>query len=80
MTRPRSSGAQNAIWVPFGRNGRRGKPRKAAVWGRERDPLPGDIPVPGDYDGNGVTDIAVFRPSAGQWFVRNGGTFGWGVA
>ncbi|MGI8685665.1 MAG: LamG-like jellyroll fold domain-containing protein [Acidimicrobiales bacterium] len=27
----------------------------------------------GDYDGDGTTDKAVFRPSTGQWFV-NGGT------
>ncbi|MDQ4133659.1 MAG: hypothetical protein M3179_10750 [Actinomycetota bacterium] len=25
-----------------------------------------------DFDGNGTTDIAVFRPSTGTWFVRNG--------
>ena len=28
----------------------------------------GDVPVPGDYDGNGTTDIAVFRN--GQWYVK----------
>ena len=28
-----------------------------------------DIPVPGDYDGVGVTEMAVYRPSTGQWFV-----------
>ena len=28
-----------------------------------------DVPIPGDFDGNGVTDIAVFRPSTSQWFV-----------
>jgi len=29
-----------------------------------------DKPVPGDYDGDGATDYAVFR-SDGYWFVRN---------
>ena len=31
----------------------------------------GDTPVPGDYDGDGVTDLAVYRAATGQWFVRN---------
>ena len=30
-----------------------------------------------DFDGNGTTDVAVFRPSTGQWFIRNGPTVQW---
>ena len=38
--------------------------------------LNGDVPVAGDYDGDGKTDMAVFRPIEGAWYIRRstGGT------
>jgi hypothetical protein len=41
--------------------------------------LPGDVPVPGDYDADGTTEVAVYRPSNGVWFIRNGATVQWGL-
>ncbi|HEX8250750.1 MAG TPA: FG-GAP-like repeat-containing protein [Pyrinomonadaceae bacterium] len=31
---------------------------------------PGDQIVPGDYDGDGLQDLAVFRPATGEWITR----------
>jgi hypothetical protein len=37
----------------------------------------GDLPVVGDWDGNGVDKIGVFRPSTGEWFLDLNGDGKW---
>jgi hypothetical protein len=58
-----------------------GNPSTIALWrpsegmwylrgiGRVHYGVQGDIPVPADYNGDGVTDVALFRPSTGMWYV-----------
>jgi len=56
-------GEGNGCWyITYGVNGYEGF--DAIPWG-ESD----DVPAPGDYDGDGKLDIAVFRPSTGMWHI-----------
>ena len=32
--------------------------------------MPTDIPLQGDFDGDGRTDLTVYRPSTGEWWIR----------
>jgi hypothetical protein len=52
------------------------------VWG-----APGDVPLAGDFDGDGTSDIAVYRASTAHWFVLKSSTgfttwdtYQWGTA
>ena len=57
-----------AVWRPSSGNWYVTSPKSTnpaiTQWG-----YPGDIPVPGDYDGDGKMDIAVWRPSTGMWYI-----------
>jgi subtilisin-like proprotein convertase family protein len=39
-------------------------------WGAPSSSGLGDIQVPADYDGDGITDVAIFRQATGDWFIR----------
>ena len=49
------------------------KGRPSVEWG-----LPDDVPVPGDYNGDGKIDLAVWRPSDGNWHIPGRSPVQWG--
>lgn len=63
VVRPDQANEPNLIWYVLQSNLGYGF-GYFARWG-----LPGDQPVPADYDGNGKADIAIFRPSTGLWAI-----------
>ena len=73
VTRPFST-LGVAVWRPSSGTWYR-LGRDSIQWGQQ-----GDVPVPADYDGDGVVDIAVWRPSTGVWWVRGLGSWQWGAA
>ncbi len=63
----RSGGPRPGAWLIFqSSNGQ----TPNLQWG-----APGDIPVPGDYDGDGKTDLAIWRPSTGVWWIFKSSNF-----
>ena len=52
----------------------------ATTWGNPGAmSVTSDRPEPGDYDADGKTDIAIFRPTEGIWYVKDGVTAAWGT-
>jgi hypothetical protein len=60
---------------------------KKARWGFAIDPnmrvfnwglgSHGDVPAPGDFDGDGRTDYSVYRDSTGTWYIRQSSNEAW---
>jgi nuclear transport factor 2 (NTF2) superfamily protein len=42
----------------------KGSEYKVIQWGTQ-----GDIPAPADYDGDGIVELAVWRPANGNWYI-----------
>ena len=65
-----------AIWRPSSGNwwilnsgfssGRTSAQLLLQQWG-----LPGDIPLPADFDSDGISELCVWRPGNGTWYIKN---------
>jgi len=62
----RPIGAWNSQWFVWGGQ------MPVTDWGRA-----GDVPVPADYDGDGLTDLAIWRPGDGMWWIIKTGSNQW---
>lgn len=76
LYRPNDNGAGQGRWYILNSNG---STNAQQLFG-----LSTDIPVPGDYNGDGVSEIAVFRGSEGAWYISQGSAqsfdrVGWGI-
>jgi hypothetical protein len=45
--------------------------------GNLKNYLVGDLPVTGSWNGNGLTQLGLFRPSTGEWFLDYNGNRAW---
>lgn len=60
--------SRNGVW------GVGNTPTTNVNWGSE---ALGDIPAPGDYDGDGKTDYSVYRNTEGNWYILLSSTSTW---
>ena len=66
-------GTNSGVWWVMGGTGSQ---QVSQQWGTQ-----GDKPVPGDYDGDGKTDFAIFRPNPtaqnGNWYILYSSSGAW---